>query len=403
MPPTNIRSIATLATSPAYSELVLMLRSLALFHPDLPVLILSDSVVEKKLQEETGLPTDFRIFKGFQQYRNIPQNKLSDSQWINIQNQKARIIEQALKYHSNTLLTDCDVVFTAPLGLVDESKDLGLILRAPYRIDEFGKYSGGFLWVRNKQFTSWWKNQMSKNSSKLADQLVLNTAPQHFQTFLFPISYNFTFNRRIFEKGRKHQVAEISQEKSYPLLQLNSIPQKGIAFGDKSIVSIHGHIHLDNIFKPITYLCMMTYLYNGAPEVFNLINQSPHIKYSVSGEQLMKRRMDLFSLQLMLTAASAVMKKRRLLFFSNYYSGILKYLIRLLLAPYGFFYLIREAHYVYHLSHRLGGEKLAYSRILIALFKVAFIAFTSRDFFEKRLLDKFSLPADKIIAPPKLL
>ncbi len=368
---TNIRSIATMASLPVYDELVLLLRSIKVFHPNIPIFISAQSTVKKRLEQETGLPANITITLGLEKYGNKNWRVLSVPEAIEFLSQKSIIIEQALKHHPNSLFMDSDVTIASPLGLIDDSKDLGLTPAVPELITKFGKYNTGWVFVNNKEFPHWWKNAMAKGSSPFIEQLCLNNAAKYFDLFHFPPNYNFSPNKQLSHSGNKPRV------QLHRFLRINSDTDKGITYEDKPLISFHHRFN--GINSPWDHFIMM-HLYKGSPELFKLINSSTN--YSLSDRSLAKNETYvIFAIPLNKYVIRAIGKNILFLYLytrstktniRRYYYKLVQRIVLIILYPY---YLINEGIYFYHAANRLTNRKLS-RQTLIKILGQAFYHFS---------------------------
>ena len=368
---TNIRSIATMATLPVYDELVLLLRSIALFHPDIPIFISAQSIVKKRLEQENGLPTNITITLGLEKYGNKSWKLLSAPEAIEFLSQKSIIIEQALKHHPNSLFVDSDITMASPLGLVDDSKDLGLALTVPERITSFGKYNAGWIFVNNKKFPHWWRNAMAKGSSPFIEQICLNDVTKHFNIFHFLPNYNFS------PDGQLSYFAVESKKWFHRLLRINSDTNKGITYKDRSIVSFHYRYY--RTYFPSWHYFIMMHLYRGSPELFKLINSSTN--HPLSGKSLVRNETFILALQVNKRITSTIIRNVSFLYLDytkflrisrkGYYYKLVRGIVAIILYPYYLiatiilypYYLISEGIYFYHAINRLTKRKLSKQKL----------------------------------------
>ena len=369
---TNIRSIATMASLPVYDELVLLLRSIAVFHPDIPIFILAQSIVKEKLEQETGLPTNITITLGLEKYGNKSWKLLSVPKAIEFLSQKSVIIEQALKHHPNSLFMDSDITIASPLGLVDDSKDLGLTPAVPKIVAKHGKYNTGWVFVNNKEFPHWWRNAMARGSSPFIEQICLNDVAKYFDLFHFPPNYSFSPNRQLSHSDNK------SRTQLHRLLRINSNTNKGITYGDRPLISFHHSFNDTN--SPWNYFIMM-HLYKGKSELFELINSSTN--YLFSDKSLAKNETYVFAIQLDKCAIKAIERNILLLYLytrppktniKRYCYKLARKIVPIILYPY---YLINEGIYFYHATNRLANRKLSW-HTLIKILGQAFYHFSKR-------------------------
>ena len=364
---TNIRSIATMASLAVYDELVLLLRSIALFHPDIPIFILAQPIVKERLQKETGLPTNITITLGLEKYGIHHFKVLNDLEKMDFSSKKTNTIEHALEHHSNSLYVDADITIASPLGLVDDSKDLGLTPAVPELITKHGKYNAGWVFVNNKKFPHWWRNEMAKSSYRYNEQFCLNNAAKYFDLFHFPPNYSFSPDRQL-----SYSVIK-SRKWVHRFLRINSDADKGMTYRDKSIISFH--YRFNNINWLWHYFIMM-HLYRGSPELFKLINLRTN--HPLSGKSLVKNEIYILALQVNRIITSIIIRNISFLYsdhikFSRtnpkrYYYKLVRKIMTIILYPY---YLIDEGIYFYHATNRLTNRKPSkqkLSKILVLSF-----------------------------------
>ncbi len=357
---TNIRSISTMASLPVYDELVLLLRSIALFHPDIPIFILAQPIVKERLKQENGLPTNITITLGLEKYGNKNWKLLSVPEAIEFLSQKSIIIEEALKHHPNNLLMDSDIVIASPLGLIDDSKDLGLAPAVPELITKFGKYNTGWVFVNNKEFPHWWRNAMAKGSSPFIEQISLNDVAKYFDLFHFSPNYNFSPDKQLAYSAIK------SRKGIHRFLRINSDINKGITYRDKSIVSFH--YRFNRTYFPSWHYFIMMHLYKGSPELFKLINSRTN--HPLSSKFLTKNEIYVLALQVNKIITSAIIRNISFLYSDytkfprtspkRYYYKLVREIATIILYPY---YLIDEGIYFYHAINRLTNRKLSKQKL----------------------------------------
>ena len=109
------------------------------------------------------------------------------------------------------------------------------VILSPHYINQkdenkFGRYNGGFLYIKSKKFANWWREETIKNPEYF-EQKTLELAYKKFKISEFPIQYNFGW-------WRFFMVDENTKEQR--LKELNIINNK-ICFQNKPLITIHTH------------------------------------------------------------------------------------------------------------------------------------------------------------------
>lgn len=383
---TNILSITTMATLPVYEELVLFLYSINIFHPNIPVFIITQKAVQEKLRQEKHLPKNITFNLALEKYRTQNWRNIGAKEAAEFLSNKTRAMETALKEYDNTLYADCDMLFLTPLGRVDDTKDLGLSPHYPSGLKKYGKYWAGWIFVSNPNFSRWWKKEILNSSHPSIDQFCLQKAVQHFSYFHFPREYNFHsgWYLKLCYGGSRKLVREH--------LNVQSHRQKGILYKGKPVMSIHQHLLLPSkdIFSSphqslgyqkkhihICYSLIMLHLYEAYPDFFNYIVNKGNLE--LSGEQLKKHRLDFLILFIIMRSIDCVRKKRLVKFLNrretlNKNTNITRYLYRITrftLIPFLLvFHGTEEALFVYHAYNRSNNKRIKWQTALTSLIKL---------------------------------
>lgn len=228
------QSFSTLATNTALKDLELFYTSVRRFYPDTDIFLVCDSAVVEWAQEknDSNLHCDPVLEKYAGQNRKQME---SAGTWTSFMLEKCTAIDNALEVHDNTLFLDCDQCVLSHIHI--EPCELGLSQHfiKPENENRYGKYNGGFVFVASKKFTKWWRQNTP--GSKYMEQGVLEQAPQHFETYEFPIQYNFGW-------WRLYECDEIAKRESLFDYDLR------LTYDGKPVVTLHTHF-FDNSF-PIT-------------------------------------------------------------------------------------------------------------------------------------------------------
>jgi hypothetical protein len=189
---TKPSSFSTMCTSNCAFELVGLLLSLSIFHPNAKVYILTDTKTKQIISEITPSPKlSINYFIELDKYdgmnRQIMENK---GLWSDFQMSKANIIKYALADSADTLLLDSDIIITDVIDDIDNSKDIGV---SPHYMrkditDKYGYFNGGMLWTKNANVPDKWIEYTK--TSRYFDQASIENLSNVFSYFEFGENYN---------------------------------------------------------------------------------------------------------------------------------------------------------------------------------------------------------------------
>lgn len=185
-------SFATICTSNCTFELVGLLLSLSVYHPNEKIYIISDTKTKESIEQMTPKPRlqiiwfiELDIYDGMN--REIMVDK---GLWNEFQMAKMRVIKKALEYEKDTLLLDCDIIITNAIDDIDITKCIGVSpgFIAQINIDEVGYYNGGMLWTNNINVANDWI-EFTK-TSRYFDQASIEDLVKKYSYFEFGENYN---------------------------------------------------------------------------------------------------------------------------------------------------------------------------------------------------------------------
>jgi hypothetical protein len=189
-------SFCTISTGNCANELIGLLLSLSVHHPDVPVLCLIDEATQTALDNLSApLRVNLQIHLVLNEYSGKNRQQMeAEGIWSTFQMMKARAIELALEAYSDTLFLDSDILVTSPIT-VDKSKQLGL---SPHYIrktdtDKFGYYNGGVLWTSDKTVPAAWRT--FTKTSRFYDQASIEDLAKAYTYFEFGEHCNISWWR----------------------------------------------------------------------------------------------------------------------------------------------------------------------------------------------------------------
>ena len=189
----KIETFCTFCTKNSYKDLRLLLKSIELYHKDIPIYILCDNWVKNKIIEEK-YDLLINIKEDLEKYTNMTRKIMEDNNiFKDFLYKKLDTLEYALEYNETTLFLDSDIILVNKMDLlIGKDYDVGL---SPHNIFEesekkFGKYNVGFVYIKNKEVLNYWRNLMKQNIGYY-EQGALDYFEQKFKVFKFDDSYNY--------------------------------------------------------------------------------------------------------------------------------------------------------------------------------------------------------------------
>lgn len=198
---TQVKAIAVIATKNIYRELLILLHSLRLFAPDVPIYLLCDSYIKHIVSKQSNFNVKY--------FEDHELNELSDlsvssqksqtakgaKQWNFLMQKKLDVLRIALRHESNVLLMDADMCLTCDISNILKGKEQYDVVLSrhdsgSHTAKTYGIYNAGSLWTRSSKFVEWWKNEISKSSKGYFEQTALNKAHLPFKVGSFSSGYN---------------------------------------------------------------------------------------------------------------------------------------------------------------------------------------------------------------------
>lgn len=227
-------SFCTLCTKSAAFELVGLLLSLSVYHPDASVYIIADSYTKTHIDEMSPPPRlKLHWYIELDTYTHLNRSQMEAKKiWATFQMSKAVILEHALKNEPDSLFLDSDMIITGKIDNVDHSKSLGVSphYMKPQIHRQYGYYNGGMLWVKNKDIPADWKE--FTQTSRFYDQASIEDLAKKYDHFDFPSNYNIQGWRRELHPQGPHGFDKALQFNRY---------QWNVLYDGQPIKSVHTH------------------------------------------------------------------------------------------------------------------------------------------------------------------
>lgn len=253
-------SFCTISTGNCANELIGLLLSLSVHHPDVPVICLIDTATQTALDQLSAplrvKPVYYPILNEYSGKNR--QQMEAEGIWSTFQMMKAKAIDIALESYSDTLFLDSDILVTSPIT-VDKSKQLGL---SPHYIrktdtDKFGYYNGGVLWTSDKTVPEQWR--LFTKTSRFYDQASIEDLAKAYTYFEFGEHCNISW-------WRLHQ-SEISSDQ---IARYFSSSPGILLYKAKPVQFVHTHF---TIMTPFNQLIMKHLLKAGLYKELTIISR----------------------------------------------------------------------------------------------------------------------------------
>lgn len=187
-------AICTLSTYGSLNDCKLLIYSVRLYEPTIPIYVLCDTQTRDGLRYFKR-DKNLHIYPLLDAYANKNRQEMERlGIWTEFMLKKCDIIDIVLKdeKQSDVLFLDADICLLNELPLINKSKyELGA---SPHFIkksdtDKYGYYNGGYLWIGNPDITIQWREDTT--TSRFFEQASIETIAKTYNSFDFPIQNNF--------------------------------------------------------------------------------------------------------------------------------------------------------------------------------------------------------------------
>jgi hypothetical protein len=210
-----IPNICTLTTINSIHECEIFLISLKHFHPNISIYISCDteSLNYINLFIKKYNLNNIYLYNLLDKYKNKEKEN-----WLEFMFEKCNIINIALEKERNILFCDIDMIFTNYIFNFNTNYDIGLS-PAFNNLHKFGKYNAGFIFINNKNFTKWWRE--NRLESDYFEQETLNRVYKDFKIYEIEYEYNYQWSR--LENGNENKLNEIKLDENGWITENNII------------------------------------------------------------------------------------------------------------------------------------------------------------------------------------
>jgi hypothetical protein len=231
MKPSSFCTICTHAT--AY-ELVGLLLSLGVHHPNTKVYIMCDQLTKNMIKDITPnlhLQLQLHWFIELDDYSYYNRKKMEElGIFKEFLMNKAKIMKHALKKENDTLFLDNDIVLVNPIKDIKRTTNLGVSRQYLVResLEETGYYNAGMLWTNSKNVCNDWITYTEK--SRYFEQAAIENLVAKYNHFEFGEEYNVQCWRYYFNPVKEPFTNYFSSE-----------PNGNVYYKKKPLRCIHTH------------------------------------------------------------------------------------------------------------------------------------------------------------------
>ena len=229
------KSFCSMATSNCAFELIGLLLSLSIYHPNETIYLMVDTKTKNEIDKMSPQPKlQMIFFVELDEYdgmnRQIMEQKNIFGEFLK---NKMKIINYALKSSNNTLLLDSDIIITDTINNIDITKDVGLSPQfiTQQHINKTGFYNAGMLWCKSTEVSNYWLSIIENNNS--CPEQINMIKLKKFNYFEFGENYNLQAWRMLLSDDSSDKI------KSY----ITSSFEKGLLYKNKPLKCIHTHFH----------------------------------------------------------------------------------------------------------------------------------------------------------------
>ena len=229
-------SFSTICTLKCIDELIGLLLSLSLHHPDESIYIMADSATKDTIDNLIPKPKLNIIWKiSLDKYSHFNRSQMEQNNlWNEFQLKKSEIITYALECgEKDVLFLDSDIIVLSEINDIDNTKEIGVSPHYcdKHTTDKVGYYNGGTLWTRTKDLEKYWR--LYTKTSRYCEQAPIEDLAKKFSHFEFGENYNFAW-------WRVHLVSEIEKNKNIKNVTTRN---KKIYYKGNELKYIHTHFH----------------------------------------------------------------------------------------------------------------------------------------------------------------
>lgn len=225
-------SFSTIATQSTAYELVGLLLSIGVHHPNIPVYIMCDQITKNEISELTPSPNiQIRWFIELDKYSNYNRKQMEKHGiFTEFLLNKAKIMKYALKKEKDTLFLDNDIIIINPIQNIKSGTKLGVSKQYLVKesLEETGYYNAGMLWTCSKSVCDDWIKYT--HTSRYFEQAAIENLVNKYSHFDFGEEYNVQCWRYFFNPDPQPFDSFFSSK-----------PNDNVYYKNKTLCCVHTH------------------------------------------------------------------------------------------------------------------------------------------------------------------
>lgn len=239
-------SFSCICTSNCAFELIGLLLSLSVYHPNEKMYILCDTKTKEIVDIMTPQPKlQIKWFIELDEYDGMNRQMMDQRKIFGeFLKNKMKVIKYALNEANDTMLLDTDIIITDIINDIDDTKDVGLspqFIKQEY-IDKTGFYNAGLLWCNTKDVCHTWESCID-HSNLCPEQINMIDLTKKHSYFEFGENYNLQCWRLLLSDESPQQIAN----------HITSLPNDKLYYKNKPLKFVHTHF-LDQRFQQFNNL-----------------------------------------------------------------------------------------------------------------------------------------------------
>jgi hypothetical protein len=238
-------SFSSICTCNCAFELVGLLLSLSVFHPNEKMFILCDTKTKEIIDNMTPQPRlQITWFIELDKYDGMNRQIMEKNRVFGeFLKNKMKVIKYALTQTNDTMLLDTDIIITDTINDIDDTKDVGLspqFITHEY-VSKTGYYNAGMLWCKTTHVAHTWETCID-HSNHCPEQINM-IGLRKYSYFEFGENYNLQCWRLMLSVEPPQQIAN----------HITSLPNDKLYYKNKPLKFVHTHF-LDKRFEQFNNL-----------------------------------------------------------------------------------------------------------------------------------------------------
>lgn len=273
-------AFCTINTQSCRQELLGMLLSLSLHHPNANMYIVCDSKSKEYIEQSTPQPKlNITWYVELDKYSHLSRGEMEKMKiWSEFQMAKATVIEYSLNCEKDVLFLDSDIIVFDPIELPLSIENYNLGVSPHYMkkniTDKYGYYNGGVLWASCKDIPKLWKQY--NNTSRYYDQAAIEDLVKQYNKSYFEFGEHYNLQTWRFFHGN-------DQENKVQTKEHVTVKNNVVLYKNNPLKFIHTHYNTkDGMFKDFNLFFIEKLKEAKKYKELSIIHRVMHDKWIIS-------------------------------------------------------------------------------------------------------------------------